>query len=396
MILKSVKGFFSENYIFFKEQTALNKLLFITVFSLFLPGFVVILPVLVYSMYALFKKDFLFKALDQPLSKILLLFIPILVIVPVFYKNWVGLLGGTFAALVLIMTIQLKNDMTAKIYDKICEWCAFLSVPCFIAAIAEYIFLADPKVERYRVVSSFYNTNYYAFVIEIVILISLYKILTDKKSRPFYAVTGAVNIFAAFMTLNRSIWPALAVGVIVILLLLKKYKIVIISLSLIAVAGLIIVFHPEFIPRFKAFELNKNLRFNIWETAYKGLFKHPYFGRGIWSYILLYKEIGGPKQYTAHTIILDPILNFGFIGTALLLAYFTGYLRFVLQNLKQYLSNKEGVLCFTIMITTFVHCLADLPIVGIEPLALFFIITVIPKYETAPKFSYAKYQKLKN
>ena len=353
------------------------KLLLTVAVSICLPYFLVVIPLIVFVVFMFIKKEYRGTFLKPLHAKFLIGFAAIAVISPVIFRNQVGILGGLFLLFVSFFILFAQQIMTRELYDKLIYLMCGLSFISFFIGLVQFIYeILFAKVLYFRAVSTFFNTNYYAFFIEIIIICAVYKLLTSEDHRVFFAAVIILNFIGAWISKNRSIWLSLAVGILLVMLLLKKNKAFVVTLAAVIAVVAVVLITPAVIPRFNSFGNNANTRVMIWRTGMMGILDYPFFGRGLWSYILLSNEIGGKSALTAHNLLLDPLLNFGFVGVSMFLGFVAAKFAYVEKRLR-ISAVPEIALVLGLTAAALVHNLADLPIVGIQtPVMLFMFLTV--------------------
>ena len=356
----------------FKALITEQKLIYMCVLSIFLPFFLVILPMVAYVFYILSKKKFVKQMINIKGSYFLFAFLCIAIISPVLYKNYVGILGGVFLFFCMLLALRVRCVLNKKMFNDFIVIISALSVVSFVVALIQRLIYGAQIDEAhvFRAFSTFYNTNYYAFIIDIVILACAYKIMNENKNRIFYFSVILINFTGLILSLNRSSYAAIFLGVITMAIFTKKKKALFKTLGILLVFAACVYFMPDIIPRRSSLAINADTRIKIFETAIKGIKLTPFFGRGLWGYRQVVGIVSGEKALTAHSIFLDPVLSFGFVGVTCLLAYFMYQMKALGENAKKYFLNNEKAFVIALIVTTLIHNTLDLPIVGIQTVIL--------------------------
>lgn len=357
-----------------------EKLILLLVFSIFLPSIpnypfqpsaIVTIFISIFILINKERRITVFKNMHSPVIIILLI---LLLVVPLYYKNYYGLLVGLLIDFYFIIALYARSFMTAKLFEKICDLCCSLSILCAsFGLIQRFTYRPTLSTPFLRVPSTFFNPNFYAYIIELVILIAVYRLLIDKKYKLFYLLTIALNLGALFLTDCRSAWLGLFFGVIVIFIILKKpiHSIITIMVTVTITASAYIF--PWLIPRLFMIERASSKRMDIWIKAMQDFYAHPFFGRGMLAYYQVSGDIITPH---AHDIFIDILECFGSIGTLALLIYFVYMIINMKKNFKLGDFQQKAAIAFVcgILSCTLVHGITDVPYVGIQTGALLFIL----------------------
>lgn len=357
----------------FSDYTIDQKLIILTVISIFLPFFVVIVPVVIICFFAISSHKRLNRMTNLHGSFLVFLLLPILCTGAVLHSNWIGLLAGIALWIFFIFSLYLRVNMTEKLFQ---DSIALLLTMSFFAAFWAIIqFIIDSNV---RAAAMFFNPNYYGFMIEIFILLASYRLVFHKGSKKFNVSAIAINIIALFLTNCRTAWVAVFVGLTVLLLMSKKYKFL--SFVLLGAGAVLLcaAFLPDIMPRGNTDSIGHaaDQRQLMWWISAKSALNSPFFGRGAYGYLQIWNmyEIGY-KTVHCHNIFINSFLDVGIIGSILWIAYILLYPTITFKRRKHSKFNND---CFIIVCSTIVmclsHCITDIPVLGIQTLALVFIV----------------------
>lgn len=356
------------------SMTTGSKLLMLLVFSIFLPSFPhnPFQPSIIVSismvLYILLHSEGRKAVYNNMHSHLLIIFLVLLLAVPLFYKNYYGLLVGLLLDSYFIIALYARSSMTIKLFKKICDISCLMSVFCAIIGIIQKFTGAYERVP-----SVFFNANFYAYIIEMIVVVAVYRLLTDKNYKLFYLFTIAINLTMLFLTDCRSAWLGLFLGIFIIFAMLKKPVHMIILAVIAATITTSVFLFPSLIPRIFMFEKASSTRMNIWVKAMQDFWEHRFFGRGMLAF---YQVSGNIITPHAHNILIDILECFGIIGAAIILTYFINMIIDIKRNfktdnfqIKAAIAFVSGLLCCTI-----VHGITDVPYVGIQTGALLFIL----------------------
>ncbi|MEG1995876.1 MAG: O-antigen ligase family protein, partial [Oscillospiraceae bacterium] len=299
------------------------------------------------------------------------LFFLLILIVPACYKRWYSVLAGVVFILIFIFFLYARTVMTKQLLNWIIDLSCIMSGVNFLVAIIQKIVI---RKDGYRPDACFFNPNYYGMIIEFVIIMCVFKILTSKKKQWFYISTIAVNAVALLVCDSQSAIPAVICAIMLMLLLTKHYKIAITFVAL-AVGGilLIILLPLNIFPRFGIVDVSSTVRMEIWTAAIHGIMKHPIFGQGVLTYAFIYEPYNGYPTTHAHSIFLDPILSFGIVGTVLLVIFLVPIYKKVIKDYVFSRNGKVPLLIIALTIAVFVHGATDLTILWLQTAMLFLI-----------------------
>ena len=261
-----------------------------------------------------------------------------------------------------------------------------ISLFCFGWAMMEYCRIIDRlnysflqlKVEnspKDRINSTFFNANYYAMMIEFIVLICVYKMMQVKTLRRivFYVVTIVCNLFALYLSGSRTAWIPFVVTIPFMFLINKRFIYFTTSMAGIGGAGLLLLLEPKLMQRATIFQ-DFAKRSNIWETAIKGIQAHPLLGEGPLTYFHIYKQYHGHPTQHAHSIYLDPILSHGIIGVILAGIYFAGNLKEVYLLLKRRIDLRLFSLISAFILTILIHGILDYTVYWVQTGLMFLIV----------------------
>ncbi len=350
----------------FRGFSTEEKLLYINSICMFLPFFLVGIPFLITVIYCLVKKDVRKEVFSVTHSISFLAFGFVGFFAAIFNKNLWGFLGGIFILLLIVFSFMSRAYMTRKLFSLITDNICYLSVISFFIGMADYLIRYSPDSEH-RTASTFFNANYYAFIIEFVVIICLYKMTKHPYRWRTYLLIAFINCLGILFCKTRTALIAIFIGVSFFFFFTKQYKFFAVCFGLAAFALVGMITMPEeFLIRYDTFLWSVQDRLAIWTTAFKGLTHRPIFGQGLWAYLKIYELKGGQFAINAHCIWLDIFLSFGIVGTTFVSYYFSK----TLYNLKKQVHVNafyhEYSLVLALFMCALVHCTTDLAITGIE------------------------------
>jgi hypothetical protein len=351
-----------------------TKLLTLLVSSIFLPSFPYypFQPSAIFSvvmvLYILLSSERRKAVYNNMHSHLLIVFLVLLLAVPLFYKNYYGLLVGLLLDFYFIIALYARSFMTTKLFMRIGDICCSMSIFCAIVGITQRLTGAYARVP-----SVFFNANFYAYIIELVIIVAVYRLLTNKNYKLFYLFTIAVNITMIFLTDCRSAWLGLFFGIFIIFAMLKKPIHMIVLTITVAAITISVFWLPWLIPRIFLLQRASTIRMDIWGKAMQDFYNHPLFGRGMLAF---YQVSGNFITPHAHDIYIDALECFGIIGATIILTYIIKMITDIKYKFKTDSFQTKAAIAFVsgIICCTLVHGFTDVPYDGIQTGALLFIL----------------------
>lgn len=300
-------------------------------------------------------------------AKLLFVFAFLSFVVPIVYNRWISVCASFMILVIFIFMLYAQSIMTVKIYHKALDIACYMSIICFTYAIIQKIIMGI----SYRSTGGLLNANYYGTIIELVVIIAVYRMITNPHHAKKYIPIIAINIIGLFLCDCQSAWIAMFVGVLFVLYFngyKKQALIFLIVASILIIVGIMV---PGVLPRWGKMPQTYDTRLGIWCVALKGIKAHPIFGQGMLTYLFNYDIYGGYKTYHAHSLYLDPILSHGIVGVAIIITYIIT----VAFKIKNNLVLKECRYVKSIVIGAFiaicVHGFTDFSIQWIQTGMLF-------------------------
>ena len=353
--------------IYFIKQPLPVRLLLILTVSIFFPLYITI-PIVVTVCIFIIRDDEMRKSILVAPDLMLYAFMGLLLlVVPLIYNNYVGFFCGILVIMFFVLEFYIRRVMTKDLFSTICTLCCGMSLFCAAIAAAEKLFGIQIRVDALTG-----NANYYAYLIELMVIICFYKFVTTKKLA--YIFIFAVNIAALILTGCRSAWLALLIGLLIFSVIQKNKTAFIVLTAISLTLAAAIYFNPDILPRYDDLDFSLIDRLTIWRKALADFFAHPFFGRGLFAY----SQISGSEiQPHAHNIFIECLESTGIVGTSIAVLYIGSVLRDLAVSWK---SGNEKIkarvaLCGGLIAATFTHGITDAPIMGAQT-GLFFILAL--------------------
>lgn len=307
------------------------------------------------------------------------------------HQNIYGMAVSLIYFVFILYFAYYEKNAPPDLFDKIVNICMVASAFIFIYVIFEhleivaewdYSFIASgiDKNHSNRVEATFFNPNYFALMLEFFIAMGLYKLFTSKTTwkRFIYAGLIAGNIIATFYTGNRTS-PVVIVAAVLVFFYVLSYRKTALALTSILGIGLIIFAVSGHYPRIDSIAWALEDRLEIWETGLRGIKNNWIFGQGPYTYMQIYDLYGGKFTYHAHSTYIDTLLNYGIVGSAMLLVTAYKYLRWMIQMHKYPQLKAKAALVWSMLAIFLVHGISDLAIYWFQTAFVFLtLILLVP------------------
>ncbi|MCR1961932.1 hypothetical protein CWE04_03335 [Thomasclavelia cocleata] len=368
---------------FSKEQL----MIILTALSLSTPFYICVPFLLLETLYLLYTKKIINAFKTTPKSKYLIIFMILTLVISLIYRNWIG--AGCVVLIFIFVSLMLyyRKYINEEVFELILDMLIALSILWAIYGLYEQLQILNRlgydhftlKVfsrRENRLNSVFFNANYYAMMIEFIIMMIGYKIFGTKelKKQVYYFITACINFFLLYMTGCRTAFIATAVAMLVFLIINKNYWICSLIGMACIVIGIFFIIHPEQFPRIEKLVDNFTVRTKIWHAAIEGIKAHPLFGQGPMTYMMIFKQYAGHNTQHAHSIYLDPILSFGVIGVTTLIPYILDNCKRLFKVYKQKINLRYVALVISCIVVILLHGTLDYTIFWVHTGMLFLMI----------------------
>lgn len=366
-------------------------LIMAAVCSIFLPFFCSLIVITCILSYLLLKGRLLSIIKEYPKSYYVIGFCILTGAVSIFYKNYLGAVCSIGILLVFLFILFYRTKVTTRLFELIVDASCIISLFCFVWALMEYYsivkildfdFFTFEVVDNpiYRVNSTFFNANYYAMMIEFLILMCVYKMMNVKSTRRvvFYLITITCNLLGLYLSGCRTAWLAFLVTIPMMFLLNNHKKFFIGTISIFVVGAVALIIDPQLFPRFDSLISYFGVRTDIWNVAIQGIMDHPLLGQGPLTYFHSFKHYGGHPTEHAHSVYLDPFLSFGIIGVALLVPYFYQNGKEIWRLYKRKIDIRLFSLVLAFLLTVLIHGIMDYTIFWVQTAQIFLLVLSAP------------------
>lgn len=339
--------------------------------SIFMPFYLNVAAVCAVAAMTMINCKTRAKAFSAPYSKFLLGFLVVPFFVSATYENYWGMLYAIVIVALVVCAFYVRSIMNRQLFNNIMDLSCIGSVWCTFIAIYQKAFA---PTSTYRPISLFHNANCYGMMIEFIVIIAMYRIFTNGRNKKFYFAVIGLNLIGLYLSASVSSLVALVFAILVMLLLKGKYKILA-GLALIGTAVFVCgVFFPAIFPRgIDTIDRTYSQRLSIWATALKGIEQNPILGTGAQSYQMICDKFGGYKTYHCHNLLLDTLLNYGFIGLGAIGTYVIMQMKLLVLRFRNKICNNMNILLAAGFTAVVVHGMTDVTILWIQTGLLFML-----------------------
>lgn len=354
--------------------------------SFFLPFYCSVIAITMILFYLLKNKKL--SSIFHKLSfKALMVFAIINLGICIFYGNYEGLAHAYIMVSLLLFMLYYRQICNRRLFELLLDLSLILSWFAALYALMEYARIVDhldynffslvvEDSPKYRINATFMNANYYAMMIEFLILIGIYKMMQMKQIHRiiFYVVTILLNLFVLYLSGCRTAWIPFVIT-IPVMFIINKRSIYIKLCSLVGVGGIgAIIFNPSLLHRASSIVKDFLKRGRIWNAALKGIKDHLLVGCGPRTYHLIYKQYDGHPTYHAHNVYLETLLSHGIIGTLLLGIYFFDNIKEIYLMTRRRIDMRMLSLIMAFIITLLLHGMLDATIYWSQTAGLFLLV----------------------
>lgn len=342
--------------------------LFASVLTMFLPGFVCVVAVGATACAILLHREMRRRLAKFPHGIWLLLWGMLTLATMMVYRNGWGLLFSLFFYALLLFFAYYQSVMTPRLCQTVLRGVAALGMAVFVVALLEKL------LQSGRVSATFYNPNYYGYVCELLLVAGVYAWFQDRSWRWFHAAGVVVNVVGVFLAGCYFAWLAAYVGIVVLLFCQRRTRVAYVLVGVAVLYGTLALFFPQIIPVTHDVVQNIECRVLIWKKACRYAWQHPLLGNGMLTFFFI--SPGMPRAFRAHAhnLVLDMFLNYGVAGAALLLVFSVFWIIRLLRNRR---THPSCCMALGICAATLVHGLIDVPLVGFQSTAFFFLLLAL-------------------
>lgn len=350
-----------------------EKVILISLILCFINPYALLIFISIVSILEL-KNNLLQDIKTQPGYKLLYLFILIWLIVSIFHKNLIGIVNMLGYLILFVYMVVYRKYISKEVIVYIFEITIWMSILVNIAGLFQFKYYSnlkgysffDFKVQnspKRRITVGYWNANFYAMMIEFTVICCMARFVQCKKimAKCLYVCIGLFNIFLMYLTGCRAAFMPFVIFVPVFLFLSKEKGWGWLSIICIIGFGILLVFYPNIIPRSSDVSTVES-RIKIWTCAINGLKDYPLFGQGPQAYNLIYPVYNGHKAVHAHNLYLDILINFGIVGTGILLSFVYCMMKDVMKMFKWKENPEYFASAISFIIVLLIHGTMDVTI----------------------------------
>jgi O-antigen ligase len=332
-----------------------TKIVFVSVITIFINAYLCAAVALLTTIYVAANREKRNQIKTIPHNRWIFLFSILLFAVPPIYGNWLGMGAALAIFVIFIYYFFLCAVMTRSLFNAVIDMSLIISLIYVVIALFQRLLGIAPRSP-----STFQNANYYSFALELIMVMSFFRLSTAKTwtHKSFIVLVIVANLLALWTADCRSAWPSIFAGLVVLFSMRRMTK-SLLALIFIYIVGIkLALSFPAIFPRLNSLEFAEAIRTDIWLTALKGIWQHLLFGAGAMGF---YHLTGGP-YYHAHDLLLEMLASFGLLGTFFLVAYFGSILIDLAKRFKD--SPLKGIysLVFACIAVTLVHGIGDVTV----------------------------------
>lgn len=355
--------------------------------SLFLPYYCSVIAMSIIVGYYIKEKQLLKIMKKIKGSWFIVIFSIIGFVVSLYYQNYEGFAHNYMMFILFLLMLVYRSIVNKRLFELLMDACCIISIFCAGWALLEYLDIIehldyaflDFVVEdspKYRVNSTFMNANYYAMMIEFLVLICIYKMMQVKTMRRivFYLTTIGLNLFILYLSGCRTAWIPFLISVPFMFFMNKRVLYVSMTAITYITAFVTMILQPSLLHRASSVLNDFSKRKRIWDAAIAGIKNEPFFGRGPRTYHQIYPLYNGHRTYHAHNIYLDIVLSHGIVGVFFISIYFIYNFKEIMLLFIRRIDLRLFSLIIAFVITTLVHGLLDATIFWPQTLGLFMFV----------------------
>ena len=308
-----------------KDNSTEEKLVLLSVASIFLPFFVTAAVLLFVAIRALCLKSTRKMIFSNLSIKLVAAFAVLNAVAPFVFKNWLGVACYVGFTLMLVFALYLRSVVTDRLFNKIGNVIAGMSIiPAFFST-----FISDPRHEM-RSPSFFFNPNILAVYLLLYFPFALWGIFLPQAKggwRWFYTASVAFCVLCILLTWSRGAWLGLFLECLLFLLFhSKKSRIAALFLPLLVLLSIPVLpqnFRGRLFSIGDLGESSVRYRLLTWRGTLRMFREHP-FGIGVgeraWRLVYSHYAVSGTQRVMhAHNLFLQVACEVGIVGLVLFL-----------------------------------------------------------------------------
>lgn len=346
-----------------------KTIIYILFSSIFLPFFITAILLIFCVFYIIFKGKIL-GAFERKDGIWAIVFSVYCFIVALINLNFIGAACTLVILSFIIVAKFVRKYITLDILNK------GFDIACFMATITSLLCVVDFVYNQfilsfkgtYRCTLYFFNSNYLATLFATVIIICGFNVLNHRRKPIYYYIVAVFCAVGAYLTGSMFVWVEVFIGCSALLFLTRKHQLLS-ALFLLAGTFIIVLYCiPGILPRINESNITTDNRMIIWKTTLNAIKDStPIFGKGFLTYFHIKGDYPGSYNTAhSHSILLEPILSFGIIGTIFIVTHFSYFYKrvTVCRNAQHKYSLSSLILAVSFAIL--VHATTDLTFMWLQ------------------------------
>lgn len=382
--MESVKSFCDRKLL---GYTADQYIIMFIVFTIFLPFYISYIAIGFLVFYLIWKRELMDVIRSTPRGIFAILFSFYSLSISLAHDNFQGTFQSLGMLLIVFFILFYRKHINERLFTFIVDACCLLSIGCFVWGLMEYVKIIDrlgypfsdlivENEPQNRINSTMYNANFYAMMIQFLVLMCIYKILHAKTLHRvvFYTTTILCNLFALYLTGCRAGWLSFLVTLPLIFYLNHRKKTCYAMIGMIVAGIVIVLMNPTIFPRYDNILEYFFDRTDIWITALKGIQDNFWIGKGPSTYYLIFNQYGGPLTSHSHCVYLDPLLSFGFLGVIQIVWFAQPVVKEIYRLYKSKINPELCGLILCFILTVLIHGIFDYTIFWVQTGVVFLMV----------------------
>lgn len=368
-----------------------ENIIYISAVCVFLPYQISAIILLAMVGYVLATKSLKKEIFCHSASFLIPVFSVLTLITALWFRNWLGVAVSVIFFLIFVLGFYMRTVMTTEIFEKMLSVLCNSSIFASAVILFEKILYFTDKTHRcfgdfmpgqtYSKIASFYfSPTYLSSSMAVIVIICAYKVIYRKGNLPYYYLVAFLSMLTIYFAGSMFVWVNVFAALATFLIIIRHRKLLAAFLAVVALAGVVLFFVPDILPRLSESMLTSDNRILIWNLSVASFSQSPFFGQGFQTYghiangLIANGVEGIYSAYHAHNIILEPLLSFGIVGTSILGVFFFAYFQSLTTCMR--LRKKSPVWIIILSVTTglIIHCIIDMTMLWIQPMILYCLI----------------------
>lgn len=333
-MIKPIKAVIDNNEL---GQKLLKTALLLIALVLYLPYAYVSSLIIATAIFGLCWQFFRKSLLKYKGSALAFVFLTVTALVALFNGNFLGFRRTCVFVAMLGISAVARSIMTRPFFEKLLDTVVIGGLMATIHSVIEFI--VNRNMPNYRSQAFFTNPNFFGTALTFCILICAFKAATNAKRVWLYYCAAVILALGLYISGSMSLWLVALIGILLMLIFLKNYKLLAIFCLIVAIGIAAILLIPNMIHRLDELSATIDNRLQIWDFAIKQFKTSPIFGRGFYTYKLMYNRLKDTEViYPAamsHSVILDGFLCHGVVGVSIITTAVVRFYTSLFETRKQ-------------------------------------------------------------